>query len=132
MPLDHCFRVAPPFCIYLVVDFSPCRFLCCSFFPATFRLVITAVIDFPYVTYALTSFFPTSFLLSHVLLSFRVPLSLPQSLLSLFLPCHLLACQHFCCSFSICFPCNHPPSSQSLFPILTVTTLRLQTSLPII
>ena len=30
-PLNHCLRVAPPCCTYLVVDFSPCRLLCCSF-----------------------------------------------------------------------------------------------------
>ena len=49
-------------------------------------------------------------------LSTTVPLS-PLFLYCHILPCHLTACHVFCCSFSICFPCNHPPSSQSQLKI---------------
>ena len=61
MPLDHCFTVAPPFCISLVADFSPAAFSVVPFFPVSFLPVIVLVIDFRLVTSTLTSFLPFVF-----------------------------------------------------------------------
>ena len=62
MPLNHCFRVAPPCCVNLVVDFSPCRaFSVVPFFPAPFLPVIIPVINFPFDTSTMTSFLPFIF-----------------------------------------------------------------------
>ena len=47
MPLNHCLRVAPPSCIYLVVDLPPAAFSVVPFFPASF----IPVIDFRFDTF---------------------------------------------------------------------------------
>ena len=62
-PLNHYLTVAPPFYIYLVVDFPLSLFVVVPFFPACFLTVITSVIDFPFDTSTLTAFLP--FIRSH-------------------------------------------------------------------
>ena len=59
--ISHCLRVFPPFCIYLVVDFSPAAFSGVPFFLASFVPVSIPLIDFLFDTSTLTSFLPFIF-----------------------------------------------------------------------
>ena len=125
IPLNHCLRVAPPVCIYLVFDFSPV-----PLFPASFLPVIIPVIGFPFDTYTLTPFLPFIFPPVTYTSLLSCPFSLPL-LYCRILPCHLPACLVSCRSFSNVFSGNRLTSSQSPFLILLVTTLLLPTVLSV-
>ena len=105
----------------------PCRFLCCSFLSCLFFPLIIPVIDFPFVTSTLTSFIFPPVACSYVL---SCPTVTPSFSTVTFFPDTFLHVMFSVLLFR--FPCNHPPSSQSPFLILLVTTLLLPTSLPVI
>ena len=81
--LNHYLRVAPPFCIYLVVDVSPAAFSVVTFFLPRFFLS-SSLLSTSHLSHLLSlPFFFSTFLLPLVrLISSPVPLSLLPSLLS--------------------------------------------------